>query len=407
VLNSKLHNSNLVHKAGMELNMKKRYIIITVIVLIIIGAIVIVPTMIRKRAVLTVKTQAVQKGDVQSWFSATGIVASNNIKQYYGTSQAKVTAVNVKAGDKVQKGQVLATFDISDLQTALKQTQLQLSTAQLQYDDTQNTKNKITSQINDLNTQITALHNSTNLQDKATLQTLQTQKSTLQSQLMSDDKMHQLDNSVQLAELSVSSAQKKLSDAKTGIVADIDGIVTSVNLIVGATIPMSQPSIVVQDNKSLKVIISLGKYDIEKVKINQSAKITSGNTTFDGQVSFISPAATTVITASGQTTALNCEITIKNPTDALKLNFEADVDILTGDVKDILEVPVECVKTDKDGTNYVFVLNNRKVKRVNCTLGVSSDTNCQIISGLSVGQKVILNPSENVMDGVRAVEATS
>jgi HlyD family secretion protein len=387
--------------------MKKRYIVIIVAALLIICAFVIVPTMISRRSILTVKTQPVQKGAVQSWFSATGTVTSNNIRQYYGTSQVKVTAISVKTGDKVKKGQIMASFDISDLQTALKQVQIQLDTAQLQYDDAKSIKNKTNSQIGDLNTQITALQNSTNVQDKATLQTLQTQRSTLESQLMSDDKILQLENSVKLAGLSVSSAQKKLNEANAGIVADIDGVVTDMNLVTGTTVPMSQPSIVVQDNNSLKVVIALGKYDIEKVKLNQTATITSGNTTFNGQVSFISPAATTVVSTSGQTTALNCEVTVKNPTDALKLNFEADVDILTGDVKDVIQVPVECVKTDKDGTNYVFVLENKKVKRVIVTLGVSSDTDCQILSGLTLGQKAILNPSESVADGVKAVDAVN
>ena len=49
------------------------------------------------------------------------------------------------------------------------------------------------------------------------------------------------------------------------------------------------------------------------------------------------------------------EITVEDPDGVLKLGMDADADILTAQAEGAVAVPVEAVKTDKDG-DYVYTV---------------------------------------------------
>ena len=54
----------------------------------------------------------IKLGDIQSTYETTGTVVSDNTEAYTAITGVKVTAVNVKVGDSVKAGDVLAQFDV-------------------------------------------------------------------------------------------------------------------------------------------------------------------------------------------------------------------------------------------------------------------------------------------------------
>lgn len=394
------------------------------VTLVLIGLVVI-----RGPKKLEVKTAEATMSDVEQWYSGTGALSSGNSKKYFALTQAVVDQINVKVGDSVKKGDTMVVFDMTTQQFQYDQARLQYNNAQLSLSSARDGASRIEKTIKELDAQIAEIEARLNnpavqapstgdnglpditsgaqnagstAQDYVTLIQLQSQKSTLEASRVSSAQIKQLENAVELAKLALDTAEESMNTAKQGIIADFDGIVSLVGLIEGAPPSLTQPAIVLDDTSSVKAMISLGKYDIEKVQVGQKATVKIPGTAFDATVSFVSPVATISVGLQGQTSSISAEVTIQNPNNKIKLGFESDVSILTGSVKNVLTVPVEAVRTDAQGS-FCYILVDEKVKRVSVTLGISSDELAEVVSGINPGDKIILNPSAEVEDGALAV----
>jgi len=186
---------------------------------------------------------------------------------------------------------------------------------------------------------------------------------------------------------------------------DIDGVVTEINVSEGQMNSLAQPAVVVQDTDDLQVKIQLSKYDAPTVKVNQIVDITYNDKIYKGKVSSIDPTADK---NSNQTMSSNSEvyqnayIDIENSKD-LVIGFNVDVDILTAQKEKTLVIPIEAVTSDKDGNDFVYVVKNSKASKNNVELGIVSDTEAEIKSGLAKNEEIILNPGTNVTNGVDVI----
>jgi multidrug efflux pump subunit AcrA (membrane-fusion protein) len=84
---------------------------------------------------LTKQLVTVTRGDMSDTVSADGTIAAAQTDNLSFSSAGTVTAVNVAAGDTVQAGQVLATIDSAQLQSAVSSAQSTLATAQAKLSD--------------------------------------------------------------------------------------------------------------------------------------------------------------------------------------------------------------------------------------------------------------------------------
>ncbi|MFL0266563.1 efflux RND transporter periplasmic adaptor subunit [Candidatus Clostridium radicumherbarum] len=391
--------------------MKKKYVIWAIIILVIGGVIFLRVQSQNKLKYTSVKTTKAVKGDIKSYLSTTASIKSKNSKDYYGLS-GKVSAVNVKVGDTVKIGEVLVKYDTPDLNSSVKQAQIQYDNAALAKQSEVNANNDMNSkmadldkQIADLDAKISAAEASKNPQDIANVSALQSQslqlKQTRDSLKLpfSNEQLKQADNSIALAKITLDNAKTSLAKNSDSITADFDGVITAVNAVVGSTGNPAMAAITIQDLSNLKGVISVGKYDAAKLSLGQTAIIKTQNNQYNGKVSFIDPAAKQTVSASGTDSSLNVEIDIANPGNDLKVGFDNDVDILLGEASKVLMVPVEAIKTDKNDKNYIYVIQGNKAYEKEVKLGIQSDTDVQIISGVNEGDSVILNPSASIHDG--------
>ncbi|APC82394.1 efflux RND transporter periplasmic adaptor subunit [Clostridium botulinum] len=352
--------------------MKKKTIIITGVVLLIGLFVILGISKSKKNSNISVKTIKVTKGNVESYLSTTGNVVSKNKKEYFG-GQAKVKKVNVKVGDKVKKGQSLLNFDMSELENDRQ-------VAQMEYDNAISQKKALKSQKNSEQNKMNSITSS---------------------------QIEQVENAVRLAELKLESVNDKINESEE-TVADIDGIVTEVNAQAGGiSTGQGQPLVVVENVDDLKVAVSLGKYDSTKVKKGMKAFVKNDDKKYEAKVDFIAPTAKKTVkeAGGGNDTTLDCEIYLsKNNTKDLRIGFDVDVDILLGESKNVLKIPLESIKTDKYNKSHVYVVEEGKVKEKPVQLGTQSDMEAEIISGLKSGEKVILNPNASIKTGVSVQE---
>ncbi|GLC31001.1 efflux RND transporter periplasmic adaptor subunit [Clostridium omnivorum] len=391
--------------------MKKKIIIWAVIIAIIGGVVFLRISASNKGKYQAVKAAEVTQGDIKSYLSTTAIIKSKNSKDYYGL-QGKVKSVNVKVGDSVKKGQVLVAYEVQDLGSQVKQAQIQYDNAKLSKQILVNNNNDITSkiadfdkQIADLDSQISAAQKSTNPAEQSQLLNLTNKREQLKStrdnlKPASSEQLKQADNQIQLAKIGLDTAQTALSKNQDSIVADMDGVVTAVNVVEGATsMASAQPAVSVMDLSNLKAEVSVGKFDANKIQLGQEAVIKSGDKEFKGKVSFIDPAAKKTVSATGGDSTLGVEIDIVDNPQGLKVDFDADVDILLGQVNNVVKVPAECIKTTKDNKSYVYSIEGNKAVEKQVKTGIQSDMEIEIVDGVKKGDKVISNPANNIANG--------
>lgn len=375
--------------------MKKRKIAVFIAIFIIVALAVVVVNSQRQGKLPDIKTVTVTKGDIQTLLSTNALIQSKETKSYLGQAQLKVESVNFEVGQKVKKGDVLLTYDIDDLVLSVKQARIQYDNALLNREELLNQKDEIEKDIIELDEQIFALDGSSNPQDIATLQQLIQKRKSIQE--VSKEKIQLMDNSVALAELSLTSAQDRLNEAEEGLKSAIDGVVTVVNAIEGSPLSMSQPAFVVQQLDNLKGVVKLGKYDAAKIRIGQKVTLSNGERTYEGIVSFVDPAAKKE-PGMGTDATLQAEIDILNPDDLLKVDFDINADILIGEARNVLTLPIECIQFNRDDTS-VFVVKDGIARSTIVKIGLQSDTSVEIVEGLSEGDVVISNPSIEIQDG--------
>ena len=73
----------------------------------------------------------------------------------------------------------------------------------------------------------------------------------------------------------------------------------------------------------------------------------------------------------------------------ISANFCPKINIITNTKDDVLLVSSSAVKSDDNGNNYVQILKNGKPVNQNVEIGLSSDSQTEITSGLKEGDVVI------------------
>lgn len=212
----------------------------------------------------------------------------------------------------------------------------------------------------------------------------------------------------------VKEAQQEL---QTGWVASMDGVITECNITDGGQTTLLETGIALENMDTMVATISLGEYDIHKVKIGMPATIKTAYGEYTGEVATIAPTATggstgSVLDSVGSMAGISglssltstgagveCTVTIDNPDENIIVGFEASVEIVTGEFNDVPCVPVESIVLSKDGS-YVYLYNedDQTVTKTKIETGATSDSAYEVKSGLSVGDKIVATPGTDYED---------
>ncbi len=385
----------------------------------------------RQTPEIRVSAHMMDSGEVSSVLLSTGKITSAQEKSYAGPNLA-VKTVEVKIGDRVEKDQVLLTFDTSDVEMAIKQAKLQRENAALNRDAAiESVKAAETAQANlkkQVQTLEANLHVSKERQEEALKDPLdianiaiiaeETQKiaayqaglSQIQQNLgslpsVSDSQIKLLDNTVAAADLAVQSAEQRAANMVSEIKADFAGIITEVNAQENQIATVNINVLTLKNDDNLNVTLKLGKFDAAKVKLGQQTKVIYGDRDFKGEVSFISPAASSgspsigglgSVSTGGEST-LNVEVSIFEPKEII-MDFDAEVEILLEKKAKVLRIPVESLLYDSSTAPYVYVINQGIITKTKVVLGLISDTYMECIEGLNEGDQIVLNPSDSLKD---------
>ncbi|MBO9541806.1 efflux RND transporter periplasmic adaptor subunit [bacterium] len=156
----------------------------------------------------------------------------------------------------------------------------------------------------------------------------------------------------------------------------------------------------VADLDRLIIASSLNQIDVGKVRKGQKVEVrvdSAPGKVFTGEIRKVAPAAEA--SKDGQSTIQTFPIeTILAGTDAdaLKPGMSADLDVLVTNKEGALYLPVEAVIRGKGLSGSVTLPAKEKGAKpatASVTLGLATDTQIEILSGLVEGQEVLIKPA--------------
>jgi HlyD family secretion protein len=190
------------------------------------------------------------------------------------------------------------------------------------------------------------------------------------------------------AELDRSRALQDYED--TFLVAPHNGIISQLNIETGSLANPGGQILRLTDIDNLIVTIYVDEIDIGSVETGRTVIFTADalpNVEFEATVSKIAPQSS----IRDGVVVYEVELTIEDPDSLLRVGMTVDAEIALSEATGALYVPSRYVTRAPDGTTTVIVLeeDGTQSERV-VTAGLRGQQNTEIISGLAVGELVVL-----------------
>lgn len=404
----------------MERKRRKKTIIISVvIVVILILSINVFSSNRNNQDSVAVNAMAIELTDILVRVPANGIIEEVNRHPVFHESISKVISVEVKEGDEVKAGQTLAYLEPDDVSLRLTIKNNQLEIEKLDLEKLENTRERTVLNLERAKNEAReALEKSKALYEVGAISKAELSKSieTLENaELEYNDLTKSRDNlsidiekmekRIEITRIELNELKREQERSGTKIISPADGIVTKVDLEVGATASPSNPSFIISDLSELKIDINVSEFDISKVKVGQVVEITSdaiGDMILYGEVDTIAPVATRVTSGQVNETIVPVTIKLKDAHEGIKPGFSVRTRIISEEKEDVKVVPFDTVVVQQNGTKFLWVITKEDIlKKVEVQTGIKSDFEVEIIEGVELGDKVVLNPTANLREGIK------
>lgn len=225
---------------------------------------------------------------------------------------------------------------------------------------------------------------------------MESQKTSSESGVLDAGSKDKLEADTELQKLENGEILAAVDTVENGVLADFAGVVTEVEIEEGATPAKDGKLLVLESMENVVVRVNVSKYDLEKLAVGQRAEVDIAGRTYEGEVSKIDGMAT--VNNNGNA-VVGVDITIENPDDGIFLGVEAKVNVHTALAEGVVAIPMELINSDREG-DFVYVEDNGIVTKRQVTMGISSESVCEIKEGLAAGEKVILSGGAELEEGM-------
>lgn len=300
-----------------------------------------------------VEVMTLADGPIAAYISATANLVPEDLVTVLAEAEGRVTELKVDEGDSVVKNQVLAVLARDEAEIIYNKAELKASNAEIAYQRARDS------------------------QDQG---------------LISTESYDTLEMEYRVARQEVREAQWRLD--RTLILAPFSGRITERFITVGQHIRPGDQVLTVADFDPLVARVYLPERDVWTLKVGQEARVSlgSGGASLEGRIQKIAPM---VDTATG-----TVKVTVEALEDSGKLRPGAfvTIDILKERRPAVVLLPRESVIREL-GQAHVFVTEGKvAVKRI-VELGLEEDGMVEAISGVTVGENVIVAGQGGIDDG--------
>ena len=354
------------------------------------------------------QTVSVTTCDVDQTVTAPGNLVNVNIVGVKMPTTGKLSAVNVRVGDAVKKGQILADID----PVAKTEAQVNLLEAQEALEKAQKNRTVLDypratdAFLKDLRKKIT---NAKQVVEELDNNYKHAEDPMARSQILSGlttakDDLKKLESNmnwyiskptesdITTADSELALAQAKYDAAEAvleslEIKAPFNGVVFEVSAQVGETYQAESTLFTVGDPKALEVIANVTEEDYPLLTSGQDVEIyfdARPDVTVQGKVERIIP-----LRIEGDRPLYNIYIALNDVPDGLADGMTADTAITIAQRTGVLCLPRAVVRASSGDSTTIKVWDGMQETSRQVKLGLRGDTYIEIVSGLSEGDQVV------------------
>jgi HlyD family secretion protein len=228
-----------------------------------------------------------------------------------------------------------------------------------------------------------------------------------------------LTRSLQSAEFAVRTAEHELEVARASLIqsrgrgtaaislfSPVNGVVLRRLKESEAVVPTGEPLVEIGDLRDLEIVSDLLSSAAVRVQPGQPVLIEQwgGDHALKGRVRLIEPSGFTKISALGvEEQRVNTIIDFADPPDRrprIGDGYRVEVRIIVWSRDDVLKVPTSSLF--RHGEDWaVYVVESDRALRRTVQVGQRSGLEAEITAGLTAGERIIVYPSDAVVDGVK------
>lgn len=320
---------------------------------------------------VAVEVAPVNRATIADNISAVGTVAAMQDVAVSSETAGRITAVFVKVGDAVAKGQTLVQVDDDLKKVALEQARAQALAAETSHMKAQKDFERTEK-----------LYRAGDVADVE-----------MEGYRLA---LHSAEAQLQGARAGLKLAERQLAD--TRIAAPISGIVASRTVEVGEMVGPGREVANLVDIASVKIKLNVPEEEIGKIRPGQRGTVRLDSypgEVYEGKVFSVGSKSET---PNGHTYPV--ELLVKNKgKDHLKVGMFARVDVLCSVAENVLTISKESLVSD-DGAPAVFVVEDGKARLRQLALGIRGDKHYEVVKGVKEHELVVSFGQKGLKDGV-------
>jgi len=313
-----------------------------------------------------------------------------------------VRSIGVDIGDRVHTGQVLATLEIPEMEDDLTRAAASIDQAQAE----------IVTASDELR-RAEAAHEMAHLSYNRIADVLKREPDLVPQQEVDEAHSRDLVAEAQVAaaksNLKTAEQHARVSRADQGrvetlhkymtITAPFDGVVTKRYANIGAMIQsgtssQAMPVVQLSQNNLLRLILPVPESSVGRVRVGETVemRVPSLGRTFPGRVARLAEK----VQPSSRT--MDTEVDVQNPTLTLIPGMYAEVNLHIAESRRALTVPLDAVDRSTAAAR-AYLIAAGVIHIVPVTLGIETDQNVEILSGLKEGDVVVAGRHAGLRDG--------
>ncbi|HHP1117773.1 efflux RND transporter periplasmic adaptor subunit [Bacillus cereus group sp. MYBK163-2] len=391
----------ILDKVHLKRKKQKRFIIIGSFLLISIVVFINIYMMQGKKKSITntdaVSFEKVTERKLNNTKLVSGQVKPGNIESFYADSaKGKVKDIEVKEGQEVEKGTKLFSYDNEEINLQMKQAELDQKMADMRYDQG---KKKIDS----LKKEIKKVKDSG--AGKEVTDPMEEQVSELEIAQKTTD-LEKEKGKLQKEELNKKQKELTIYSNFAGVVQKLDkDAAQSSSQALGG---QGKAFLQVASKDPFQVQGTLTELQKSQIKKDQTFTVTAkanNKKKWTGKITEVSEFPTSAEMGQaggvGEATQNMSQYTYKaslDSQDGLSPGYHVSLQVNLEN-KTMIAVPSKSI-VEKDDDAFVYIEEKGKLRKQNVKKGATDGDWTEITEGVTVGQKVVKNPSDNVYDGM-------
>lgn len=362
-------------------------------------------------------------------FNATGYVVPQTKADIASKATGRLEALEVEEGSTVKKGDVLARLESQDVNAAMQRAQANLVAAEAAVTEARARRAEALAKVTEANAEhldaTRALDRSKAMVDKnfVTREGYDAARwrhdRTAAGIASANASVAAADAGIAVAEAQVASARAALEETRvaveyTLIRAPFDGVILSKHADIGdvvapfaATTSSKGAVVTMADLNTLQVEADVSEASMSNVSVGQPCEIALDalpDVRLRGQVHMIVP------TVDRTKATVLAKVRFVDIDKRILPDMSARVAFLSRAVETSEQKPVTVVASkavvDGDGGRRVFTISDSTVRAVPVELGAALGDSVTVLNGLKLGDRIVLNPTAELTDGMRVHERT-